>query len=246
MTNKKLKSLKYREVSIVLDSANNMIKLNLLWKAIGSPKSKDPRSWIELKQSSEFIFVLEKKLNAHLTDILKITRGRGGGIWAHWQIALAYAKYLDPHLHIQVNEWARRFVEEEIDPEKGVNRTIENWKRQGKTDSWIQTRLDTKQTRHQFTSTLAKHGVSQPFNYAGCTNAINRQVLGGTAKEIKESLGIKQYKNLRDNLSRVNLAALGLAEALAEEDIEQNNLYGYQECLGSCDKSGKKVKKALT
>ena len=149
-------------------------------------------------------------------SILKTVRGRGGGTWGHWQIALAYAKYLDHNLHIQVNEWARRYVEEEIEPEKGVDRAIKNWKRQGKSDKWIQTRLENKQVRHQLTSTLQKHGVSQPFQYANCTNAINKQVLGGTAQQLKEKKGLAKRASLRDNLSRVEVAALGLAEALAD------------------------------
>jgi hypothetical protein len=201
---------------------------------------------LELDQSATFIFALEKKLNVHLTDILKTARGRGGGTWGHWQIALAYAKYLDPDLHIQVNEWARRYVEEEIDPEKGVDRSIKNWKRQGKSDQWIQTRLENKQVRQQLTSTLQKHGVSQPYQYANCTNAINKQVLGGTAQQIKEKKGLAKRAILRDHLSRVEVAALGLAEALAEEDIQENQRYGFQQCLHSCDNAGGKVKRALS
>jgi KilA-N domain len=245
MTNKKLVVFQYQDTIISLDQTSNLVSLNQLWKAANSPKGKDPRNWLELDQSAKFIYALEVKLNAHLMDILKTVRGRGGGTWGHWQVALAYAKYLDPNLHIQVNEWAKRYVEEEVDPEKGVNRAIKNWKRQGKTDKWIQTRLETKQVRHQFTSTLQEHGVSQPLQYANCTNAINKQVLGGTAKEIRQTLGLTQNANLRDNLSRVQVAALGLAEALAEEDIEENQRYGFKQCLQSCDDAGNKVKRAL-
>ena len=173
-------------------------------------------------------------------------RGRNGGTWGHWQIALAYAKYLDPHLHIQVNEWARAYKEEESNPEKGVDRAIDNWKRQGRSDEWIQTRLENKQVRHQFTSTLKEHGVSKPYEYAHCTNAINKQVLGGTAKQLKESMGLAKRANLRDGLSRVKIAALGLAEALAEEDINENQRYGFKQCRQSCDDAGSKVKRALS
>ena len=192
MNNKKnLVPLKYRDTLITFDKTNNLVSLNQLWKAADSPKGKDPRRWLDLDQSDKFIFALEKQLNVDLTDILKTVRGRGGGTWGHWQIALAYAKYLDPHLHIQVNEWAKCYVEEEVDPEKGVDRAIKNWKRQGKSDEWVQTRLENKQVRHQFTSTLQEHGVSKPFQYAHCTNAINQKVLGGTAKQLREKTSPK-------------------------------------------------------
>lgn len=38
--------------------------------------------------------MLTAALNVRLTDIWKSTRGRGGGSFAHWQMALAYVKYL--------------------------------------------------------------------------------------------------------------------------------------------------------
>jgi hypothetical protein len=246
MASKNLVPLRYQDTLITFDKTNNLVSLNQLWKAANSPKGKDPRRWLELDQSAEFIFALEKKLNVNLNDILKTVRGRGGGRWGHWQIALAYAKYLDPNLHIQVNEWARRYVEEDIEPEKGIDRAIKNWKRQGKSDKWIQTRLENKQVRHQLTSTLQKHGVSQPFHYANCTNAIYKEVLGGTAQQLKEKNGLAKRASLRDNLSRVEVAALGLAEALAEEDIQENQRYGFQQCLQSCDNAGGKVKRALS
>ncbi|MCB8766611.1 KilA-N domain-containing protein [Planktothrix agardhii 1029] len=246
MAGKNLVPLKYQDTLITFDKTNNLVNLKQLWKAANSPKGKEPPRWLKLDQSAEFIFVLEKKLNVNLNDILKTVPGRGGGTWGHWQIALAYAKYLDPDLHIQVNEWARRYVEEEIEPEKGVDRSIKNWKRQGKSDQWIQTRLENKQVRHQLTSTLQQHGVSQSFHYANCTNAIYQEVLGGTAQQLKEKNGLAKKASLRDNLSRVEVAALGLAEALAEEDIQENQRYGFQQCLQSCDNAGGKVKRALS
>ncbi|MGB3533202.1 MAG: KilA-N domain-containing protein [Microcoleaceae cyanobacterium] len=246
MTNKNLVPLEYQGMLITYDKNTNLISLNQLWKAANSPKGKHPRRWLDLDQSESFLLALEKKLNVNLTDILKTVRGRGGGTWGHWQVALAYAKYLDPNLHIQVNEWAKRYVEEEIEPDKGVERAINNWKRQGKSDRWIQIRLENKQVRHQFTTTLQQHGVSKPFEYANCTNAINKQVLGGTAKQIKEKKGLAKRASLRDHLSRVEVAALGLAEALAEEEIEENQRYGFHQCHQSCDDAGSKVKLALS
>jgi hypothetical protein len=47
-----------------------------------------------------------QKLHVRVTDIYKSSRARadrGGGTWVHWQIAAAYATYLDEELHIQFN-----------------------------------------------------------------------------------------------------------------------------------------------
>lgn len=88
--------------------------------------------------------------------------------------------------------------------------------------------------------------MSQPFHYANCTNAIYKEVLGGTAQQLKEKNGLAKRASLRDNLSRVEVAALGLAEALAEDDIEEQQRYGFQQCLKSCEDAGGKVKRALS
>jgi hypothetical protein len=62
---------------------------------------------------------------------------------------------------------------------------------------------------------------------------------------MREKMGLAKSANLRDNLSKVQVAALGLAEALAEEDIEENQRQGYSQCLQSCDEAGSKVQRAL-
>ncbi|MEI7772480.1 MAG: type IV toxin-antitoxin system AbiEi family antitoxin domain-containing protein, partial [Chloroflexales bacterium] len=42
----------------------------------------------------------------HSGRFVTAREGRSGGTWAHWQIAAAYAHYLDPHFYLQWNEWA--------------------------------------------------------------------------------------------------------------------------------------------
>jgi hypothetical protein len=63
-------------------------------------------------ETDSFIKSVRKKLNTPLEGVLKSTKGRYGGTYAHWQIALAYAKYLSPEFHIWCNEVVRdRFIE---------------------------------------------------------------------------------------------------------------------------------------
>lgn len=53
-------------------------------------------------------------LNVRCDDIYKGTCAKCGGIIALWQITLAYAKYLSPELHMQVNEIYLRFKSGEV------------------------------------------------------------------------------------------------------------------------------------
>ena len=48
--------------------------------------------------------------------------GRYGSTYAHWQIALAYAKYLDPELHIWCNEVVVDRFELMADPDRELPR----------------------------------------------------------------------------------------------------------------------------
>lgn len=50
-------------------------------------------------------------LNAPVGRIYSATKGKGGATFAHWQIGLAYAKYLSPEFHMWCNEVVRERME---------------------------------------------------------------------------------------------------------------------------------------
>lgn len=149
--------------------------------------------------------------------------------------------------------WAAKIVrerrEEESNPElaysRGRQRAIATWKKQGKTDKEIQTRLRGIEVRYQFTDTLKEHGVVQPWQYAIITNAIYKEIFGQTAAEMKESLGLSKRDALRDNLSLSQMAANLLAEALSTEDIESNDRQGFQECHKATQDAASRVKRVF-
>ena len=149
--------------------------------------------------------------------------------------------------------WAAKIVrerrEEESNPElaysRGRQRAIATWKKQGKTDKEIQTRLRGIEVRYQFTDTLKEHGVVQPWQYAIITNAIYKEIFGQTAAEMKESLGLSKRDALRDNLSLSQMAANLLAEALSTEDIESNDRQGFQECHKATKDAASRVKRVF-
>ncbi len=71
-----------------------MLSLTDMWKAAGADASKAPAQWQRPSQAVEFIEHVSLIVgNSH--DKL-IETGRRGGTFAHWQIGLAYAKYLSP------------------------------------------------------------------------------------------------------------------------------------------------------
>ncbi|MBI4806675.1 MAG: KilA-N domain-containing protein [Desulfovibrio sp.] len=72
-----------------------------LWKMEGSESRNRPKAWLETQQAQDFVAEVSKGQNPAL--FLNVTLGRNGGTFAHWQIALAYAKTLSAKLHRRVN-----------------------------------------------------------------------------------------------------------------------------------------------
>ncbi len=81
-----------------------------MWKAAGADEAKRPANWAR-KDGAEFIVYMEAVLNVPLGHIISGTRGRAGSTYAHWQIALAYAKYPSPEFHAACNVAIRERME---------------------------------------------------------------------------------------------------------------------------------------
>ncbi|WP_226576520.1 KilA-N domain-containing protein [Acuticoccus sediminis] len=85
----------------------DMLSLTDMWKAAGAPPDKRPAEWLRHDGTKEFVECVAATVNVGKAHILEGQRGRAGGTWAHWQIGLAYAKYLSPEFHIWCNEIVR-------------------------------------------------------------------------------------------------------------------------------------------
>ncbi len=87
-----------------------MLSLTDMWRAAGEDPSKRPYEWAR-KEGADFIAHMEAVLNTPQERILSASRGRSGATYAHWQIALAYAKYLSPEFHAACNVIVRERME---------------------------------------------------------------------------------------------------------------------------------------
>ncbi len=223
------------------------ISLTDLWKASGKSEGRDPHNWARF-EGKEFINVIAVSQNRSVAQVLKAKRGKGGGTWAHWQIALEYARYLSPELAIWCNQVVKERLEEERNPELGITRSRERaiaaWERQGKSDEWIEARLKGIATRKKFTGILQGHGV-RGQGFAKCTNAIYEPMLGNKAAVIREEMGLKPKANIRDHIGNVENIGVMLAEALAGEKIEGRNYHGDDQCSSACTVSSFTVAKAI-
>lgn len=219
-------------------SEAGLVSLNDIYSAAErdgcSEGKRDPRRWKD-EAGKEFIEVLTGALNVRSADIWKSTRGKGGGTYAHWQIALAYAKYLSPRLHMQVNEVYARFKSGDVTLAEEIadRASPEDQERHAR-------RMAGKVARNQLTATLASHGV-QGKGWADCTNAIYKPILGGKKSDICAQRNLPRTTNIRDVMDLEQLTRTSLAEIIARKNIERMNARGNANCTYECHRAAEKV-----
>jgi hypothetical protein len=98
----------------VIRDKGEMLSLTDMWKASGSDDGKRPAEWLRLDATRAFVEVVEAS-NMGVAHI-STRRGNNGGTHAHWQIALAYAKYLSPEFHMWCNQVVRERMEGKPQP----------------------------------------------------------------------------------------------------------------------------------
>lgn len=195
---------------------------------------QDPRQW-KRREGEQFIGFVAENLNVSLRHIYVGTKGKGGGTYAHWQIALAYAKYLSPQLHMQVNEIYARVKSGDVTLADEIAD-----KATPQQQEWLARRVAGKAARGQLTATLAAHGVIGK-GYADCTNAIYKPIIGGKKSEICARRGLSRSTNLRDVMDLEQLTRTTLAEIIARKSIERFNVRGNDRCASECGRAAEKV-----
>jgi hypothetical protein len=107
-------------------------------------------------------------------------------------------------------------IDETIDPELSIDRAIQNYRRLGYSEDWINQRIKTIEVRKTLTDEWDKAGVQQGQEYAYLTDLMYKTWSGMNTREYKNFKGLKK-ENLRDNMTNVELILNMLAEASATE-----------------------------
>ena len=107
-------------------------------------------------------------------------------------------------------------IEESQDPEKSIDRAMENYLKQGYSKEWINQRLKSIEIRKELTDEWENRGVKQGQQFATLTDIITQAWSGKTVKEYKQFKELKK-ENLRDNMTNLELVLNMLAEATTTE-----------------------------
>ena len=105
------------------------------------------------------------------------------------------------------------------DPERGIRMSLQDYKRLGRSDNWINQRLKSIEVRKNLTDQWQAHGVEDEQQYAALTDIIYQAWSGFNTREYKQYKGLHQ-ENLRDNMTNEELVINMLAE-LATTNIEK-------------------------
>ena len=189
----------------------------------------------------DFVEHVAKSLNVHSVQVYKTTRGKGSSTFAHWQIALAYAKYLSHELHMRVNETYMRAQSGDVT----LAAEITEKQQDPKKTAWLAQRVKSIHARNVLTDVLSRHGVKTGVEIAQCTNTVYRHLFHKTAKEMRIARKLPEKASVRESMSRLEPATTEFAELLASERIERHNASGVKECDSHCGHAARIVANAV-
>ena len=102
-------------------------------------------------------------------------------------------------------------LEQYQDPELSIKQCLEDYRRLGYSDDWINQRLKSIEIRKDLTDQWKAHYVEEGVHYVALTDIIYQAWAGKTAKEYKQFKDLKK-ENLRDNMTNEELVLNMLAE----------------------------------
>lgn len=123
-------------------------------------------------------------------------------------------------------EIAKQRLDQIENPELSIEQAMRDYRRQGYSEEWINTRLQSIQFRKELTDEWKKSGVEEGLEYAILTNLMTKEWSGKTVQEYKKFKGLKK-ENLRDNMTNIELALNILAEASASEISKNTQPQGF-------------------
>ena len=113
-------------------------------------------------------------------------------------------------------------VDQMIDPEQTFQMAVDDYRRQGYSDRWINERMRSIEMRKELTDEWHRSGIHEPKDFAILTNVLTKAWSGMTTGEYKKYKGLTK-QNLRDNMTNIELALNTLAEVATTEYSRQSN-----------------------
>ena len=88
----------------ITTDADGRFNLNALHKASGLGKAKQPANWLRLDSTKELINELDQSSDLRTASVDTVVGSANPGTYAHELLAIAYASWISPSFHLQVNQ----------------------------------------------------------------------------------------------------------------------------------------------
>ena len=129
------------------------------------------------------------------------------------------------------------------DPELSIQQALQDYRRLGYSDDWINQRLKSIEIRKELTDEWQRTGITDNKEFAVLTNILTKTWSGKTVKEYKEHKGLKK-QNLRDNMTSTELILNMLAEASTKDISQANNPKTFNQSMTIAKQGGNVAKVA--
>jgi hypothetical protein len=125
-----------------------------------------------------------------------------------------------------VKQWLAQLgqqrIDQMIDPEQTFQMAVEDYRRHGYSDKWINERMRSIEMRKELTDEWQRSGITEKRDFAILTNVLTQAWSGMTTGEYKKFKGLTK-ENLRDNMTNIELVLNTLAEVATTEYSRQSN-----------------------
>lgn len=146
-----------------------------------------------------------------------------------------------------VKQWLAQLgeqrIDQMIDPELTFQMAVEDYRRQGYSDKWINERMRSIEMRKELTDEWQRAGITEHRDFAILTNVLTKAWSGMTTGEYKRHKGLTK-ENLRDNMTNIELALNTLAEVTATEISRQRNPKGMAQSAQTAKEGGEVARSA--
>ena len=129
------------------------------------------------------------------------------------------------------------------DPELSIEQALQDYKRLGYSDNWINQRLKSIEIRKDLTDEWKKRGLQEGVQFATLTDVIYQTWSDMTSKEYKQFKGLKK-ENLRDNMTNKELVLNMLAELSTKEISETSDPETFSDHIDIAQQGGEVARNA--
>ena len=143
--------------------------------------------------------------------------------------------------------WMAKVASERLDqyqdPELSINQAMQDYKRLGYSDKWINQRLKSIEVRKELTDEWKRHGLQEEVHFATLTDVIYKSWSDMSAREYKKFKGLKK-ENLRDNMTNKELVLNMLAEISTKEISENSEPVTFEDHVDIASQGGEVARNA--